>query len=493
MKKIYTLFSCLFCTILLFGQGLTPTALTIFPDGAATGVDPDAGTVGACAAGEIVDCVGNCVSAATAAAWIGDGFCDDGEFGLTLACAAFNYDSGTGDCADSDCAPAVTPAIAEWDGTPLTSDGCNPCNSTGIATVPTFTVIDGILNDITFSNAGQIACDYACGTLTVTYSYPAVGSLAECLGVAQDPAFTPAQQIDWLYPPTGTWGFTVDATGCGAATITPTDCPISFSTNDNTPPVPGSCVDSGAQGGCAAGETEIVLVPGTDGSYDFSDIVAVSAFSACFTGAGADSGAIPVAPCEPDCSSDGPNTNGCVPVELTFFKGTIAGNTNVLSWGTASEFDNSHFEVQHSIDGKNFSTIGKVEGTGTTVETQHYEYIDVNPALLGYYRLKQVDFAGTFAHSGIITLDRKGAGKGIVEVFPTPTAKDVTVQYEVVDNIDVTFTLTDVIGRIVSMQIIEANSGLNYHSIDMGNEAMGLYFITFSDGRTTQTRRIVKN
>jgi hypothetical protein len=49
-----------------------------------------------CGSGMVLDCTLNCVDAATADSYIGDGFCDDGEWGFVLTCPAFNDDGG--DC-----------------------------------------------------------------------------------------------------------------------------------------------------------------------------------------------------------------------------------------------------------------------------------------------------------------------------------------------------------------------------------------------------------
>ncbi len=183
----------------------------------------------------------------------------------------------------------------------------------------------------------------------------------------------------------------------------------------------------------------------------------------------------------------------CVPVELLYVKAEEQGVTNLITWATATELDNSHFEVERSVDGQKYEPIGKVDGAGTTVEEQRYEFVDANPSALAYYRLKQVDFAGTFEYSDVVVVDRKNAGKGIVEVYPVPTADDLNVQYEVNQSRDVVFTLTDVLGRVLSRQVVEANQGLNYLSFDMTQQTTGLYFLTYSDGITEQTRRVLKN
>jgi len=66
--------------------------------GGTTGGGTTGGTTGGgeCPTGEIADCSGQCVDEATATSWIGDGFCDDGEWGMYLNCEEFNFDGG--DC-----------------------------------------------------------------------------------------------------------------------------------------------------------------------------------------------------------------------------------------------------------------------------------------------------------------------------------------------------------------------------------------------------------
>lgn len=56
------------------------------------------GTGLTCGVGKVYDCAGNCVYQSTANAWVGDGICDDGTWGVEFWCVGFNYDGG--DCSD---------------------------------------------------------------------------------------------------------------------------------------------------------------------------------------------------------------------------------------------------------------------------------------------------------------------------------------------------------------------------------------------------------
>jgi hypothetical protein len=94
-----------------------------------------------------------------------------------------------------------------------------------------------------------------------------------------------------------------------------------------------------------------------------------------------------------------------VPVELTDFQVTKPDPSKAitfLTWETLSETNNSHFEIERSTDCKAFEIIGIVNGNGNTIETNNYHYADDLPKSGdNYYRLKQVDFNGSFEYSEV--------------------------------------------------------------------------------------------
>jgi hypothetical protein len=113
-----------------------------------------------------------------------------------------------------------------------------------------------------------------------------------------------------------------------------------------------------------------------------------------------------------------------LPVELTSFNASITNSgTGLLEWRTESELNNDHFEIQRSVNGIDFTYLGSVEGSGTTSKPNDYQFEDKYPILgLVYYRLKQVDWDGSFEYSGIIPLDYTSTetGSGGLTVSPNP-------------------------------------------------------------------------
>lgn len=88
-----------------------------------------------------------------------------------------------------------------------------------------------------------------------------------------------------------------------------------------------------------------------------------------------------------------------VPVSLLSFNGTSSITAVDLSWQTALELNNDHFEVERAGDEGNWTFIGQVAGKKNTAGTSTYNFKDEAP-LVGnnYYRLKQVDANGNYTY-----------------------------------------------------------------------------------------------
>lgn len=91
-----------------------------------------------------------------------------------------------------------------------------------------------------------------------------------------------------------------------------------------------------------------------------------------------------------------------LPIDLITFTANSQATTVNLNWSTASETDNSHFDITRSVDGKVFDVIGTEKGNGTTKSVSNYRFTDSSPVLgTNYYQLRQVDFNGKSSLSKI--------------------------------------------------------------------------------------------
>ena len=96
-----------------------------------------------------------------------------------------------------------------------------------------------------------------------------------------------------------------------------------------------------------------------------------------------------------------------LPIQLLSFTAQKYNNdhNSLIQWSTASETNNNKFIVERSADLIEFTTIGEQNGAGNSHVAHDYSLVDAQPLNgVNYYRLKQVNFDGTFEYSNIVSL-----------------------------------------------------------------------------------------
>ncbi len=195
-------------------------------------------------------------------------------------------------------------------------------------------------------------------------------------------------------------------------------------------------------------------------------------------------------PLESTCMITMTKTGTCiVPVELLTFNGTYSNEQVHLDWTTASELNNSHFEVERSLDAKTWTQLGKVEGAGTSVEVQRYDFVDEDYFKgLNYYRLKQVDFDGTYEYSPILSLN-VNSGKDW-SFFPNPVDDKLTIRTA----IEGEFIISVYDSKGALAKSIVATVDGNGVELDLAVLSNGLYFVNVYsvDGKGVVSQQILK-
>jgi hypothetical protein len=159
-----------------------------------------------------------------------------------------------------------------------------------------------------------------------------------------------------------------------------------------------------------------------------------------------------------------------VPVELISFTASTSGNNLLISWSTASELNNKGFEVQRSeVRGQksevsNWERIAFVEGHGTTSEQQNYSYKDSSLTNGKYfYRLKQIDYDGSFKYSLEIEIDLSNPLRYSLEQnYPNPFNSTTTIEFSLAEQAGVTLKIYNILGKEVKTLIKERLSPGNY-------------------------------
>ena len=191
----------------------------------------------------------------------------------------------------------------------------------------------------------------------------------------------------------------------------------------------------------------------------------------------------------------GNSTGDPLPVTLVSFTAEAVNNQYIeLNWVTASEINNSGFQIERSIDGTNYQSIGWVEGHGTSTVTNDYMYSDLTaiPGIVYYYRLKQVDVDGNFAYSNIASASLTGdKGFTLTGLYPNPATSQVSIG--VISNVsaNATVKLTDILGRDVLTQDWTLSVGYNTNVFDVSSMAAGTYVVTIQSGNAKATKHLV--
>ena len=182
-----------------------------------------------------------------------------------------------------------------------------------------------------------------------------------------------------------------------------------------------------------------------------------------------------------------------LPVALTSFEAQLINNSEVvLKWATASEEDNSHFVVERSLDGRDFESIGIVEGNGTTNQVNTYSLVDADPAYgYNYYRLKQVDFDGDYEFSHIETVIISSQDVLDVILYPNPVVKTTTLRVVTPFETDASIEVVDFTGKVL-LNVVMAK-GANSKQLDLSGFAAGTYFAYVNyNGHRELVHKIIK-
>lgn len=168
-----------------------------------------------------------------------------------------------------------------------------------------------------------------------------------------------------------------------------------------------------------------------------------------------------------------------VPVEFTSFTGAFVGNDVELKWTTATELNNRGFEVQRSANGSLFATIAFVEGHGTTTQAQNYSFIDKNiESRVNYsYRLKQIDFDGTYDFSKVVNLGFTLPVEFILEQnYPNPFNPTTNITFALPVKSEVTLEVYNLIGQKL-MTLVQGQLEAGKHSAQLNATSLssGLY------------------
>jgi len=185
-----------------------------------------------------------------------------------------------------------------------------------------------------------------------------------------------------------------------------------------------------------------------------------------------------------------------LPVELTSFTASASGSDVTLNWATATETNNQMFEIERRIEHGQFTTIGYVEGHGTTTETQNYQFIDnisdIQATSLSY-RLKQIDYDGSYEYSDIVEVTNLAPTDfALHQNYPNPFNPVTTISYSLPVKSQVELVVYNTLGESVTQLVNEEKVAGRYEAkFDATALPSGIYFYRIRAGSFTETRKMI--
>lgn len=181
-----------------------------------------------------------------------------------------------------------------------------------------------------------------------------------------------------------------------------------------------------------------------------------------------------------------------VPVELTSFTGNASNGAVSLIWSTSSEINNQGFEIERRTEGQQFTKVGFIPGYGTTSEIQNYIFTDDNVSLKKYfYRLKQLDYNGSYEYSTEIEVDIP-LTYSLDQNYPNPFNPSTTIKYSIPNDEMVKMIVYNLLGEKVLTLVNEFQKAGKYEiNFDASKFASGLYFYRIESGSFTSVKKMM--
>ncbi len=184
-----------------------------------------------------------------------------------------------------------------------------------------------------------------------------------------------------------------------------------------------------------------------------------------------------------------------LPTTLTSFTAQLqASNNMAVNWTTVTEVNADYYQVQRSINGNSFTSIGQVAATGASTYT-YLDYLssinNLPPSI--YYRLQMVDKDGSISYSKVVSCQLQNGSKALF-IYPNPVEATLIAQVTESKASKVMVVIRDLQGKQLSQQTAAVNAGITTLSVDATSLAAGSYVlvITNSSGEQQQQQFVKK-
>ena len=189
------------------------------------------------------------------------------------------------------------------------------------------------------------------------------------------------------------------------------------------------------------------------------------------------------------------NINAPIPVELVSFTSNVSNKSVILNWVTATELNNSGWNIERKQPDQNWEKIGFIEGSGNSTTNKNYSFIDKNVSSGIYqYRLQQIDFDGTSTCTYVIDVEFSQLPSEfyLYQNYPNPFNPSTKIKFDVpvsaCVNISVYNTIGEKIETIVNEQL---EAGVHFADFDASTLPSGIYIYRLTSNNYVFTNKMI--
>lgn len=188
-----------------------------------------------------------------------------------------------------------------------------------------------------------------------------------------------------------------------------------------------------------------------------------------------------------------------LPIAMLQFDVVKKGKDALLTWVTASETKSSHFNVQRSLDGIEYTQIATLVAAGSSSTARDYTYIDANIEAFAnsyriiYYRVQSVDQLEISSLTAAKSINLGNASnKPIVSLFPNPSIGKSLLLFNSLGQQNISISISDATGRVIRIQNVALDGQPKQFELDGSNLAKGIYFLQVGTAGEHQVLRWVR-
>lgn len=175
-----------------------------------------------------------------------------------------------------------------------------------------------------------------------------------------------------------------------------------------------------------------------------------------------------------------------LPVKFIGFTVANKNNDVLVQWSTSEELNAVNYQVERSIDGDSWNTIGYIAAIGSSSTLNNYSFIDKNSSLkTTYYRIKEVDVNGKETMTSIKSI--KAEPSSATEIKIAGIQNKLLLQFPQQINGNLTVRFVSAGGQIMDQQNINNPVG----QVVLNSKITGSYIISISNGQDINTAKQV--